>query len=57
MLLKASAVLAIGNVLVIEPCPLAKADAQGTGVHSKLGQPSPVSWKWETGLLGVAGSG
>lgn len=46
-LLKVLAVLAIVDVFISEPSSLANADAQGTGVCSKLGQPSPVSWKWE----------
>ena len=56
-LLKALPVSAIVNILIIEPCFLAKAGAQGTDVHSKLRQPNPVSWNWETGSLGISGSG
>lgn len=41
----------MADVFIFEPCPLVKADAQGTTVCPKLGQ------KWETGSLGVAGSG
>ena len=51
------AVLTMVDVFTIEPCCLAKADAQGTGVCPKLGPASSVSWDWDTGSPGVAGSG
>lgn len=50
-------VLAMVAVFIIEPCSLAKADAQETDVCPNLGPSSPVSWDRETGSLGVTGSG